>query len=71
MNAPALAIAPSPPTHAQHFRTGDLISWNGWRGKVSGRTGDGLVRVSFGQGRVRELPETALTVFVPWWSDRD
>ncbi|CAG0965037.1 hypothetical protein RHDC4_00927 [Rhodocyclaceae bacterium] len=66
-----MATALQAPNNAQHFRTGDLISWNGWRGKVSGRTTKGLIRVSFGQGRVRELPESALTVFVPWWSDHD
>lgn len=69
MNAqPAPNVAPH---HPGAFSLCDLVQWHGYIGKVSGYTRSGLVRVSFGRGRKRTLPESALTVFVPWYSDRD
>lgn len=58
-------------TVAHAFTPGDLVTFNGYTGKVSSYSVAGLVVVTFGRGRRRELSESALQVFVPWWSDRD
>lgn len=55
----------------RQFSTGELVSFNGYTGKVCGYVKEGLVSVSFGRGRFRAIPESELSVFVPWWSERD
>lgn len=69
MNAqPASTTAPH---HPGAFSLCDLVQWHGHIGKVCGFTNTGLVEVSFGRGRKRALSESSLSVFVPWYSDRD
>jgi len=67
------AVSPVVPLSSldRSLSVGDLVSFSGYRGRVCGYTPAGLVRVSFGASRFKEIPEADLSVFVPWWSDRD
>lgn len=65
----AARVGPAPV--ARIYGSGGLVTWNGYTGKVSGYTASGLVVVAFGAGKRREINESELQVFVPWWSDRD
>lgn len=53
------------------YTPGDLVTFNGHTGKVSGHTSDGKAVVTFGMNKRREIAESELAPFVPWYSERD
>lgn len=67
----AVYRSPQSASKPQLFKPGDLVTWNGWNGTVRSYPQPGIVRVGFGGNRMKNVPEDHLSVFVPWWGERD